>query len=383
MIAKTMRGVFPHVTLWMLTDGDFLFLASRDPMALDVERVRMQAKQHPYAEFLGRVAGLHGVEGLAALHLADGRFIQRLAEAGGVENVEDQPTLEFLFARSVGRSNREELVGAVFQQARGLGMDGALVVPGQSLDGGLVDRYRRRSGSLRPFLVDEEAYFWEAFEAQDPKRLAQHLGAVGPLPEEDHVWRVARLEAQLLQAQSPEELGAARRALEAWTGGGGDREALTFLWAAQAGDGGELQASFGRLVEVLRKDAWVNRLVLIQLLKQLKEVKEPTTARQMAAALWERPFAAYLLELERKATVEALLRNSIVDGAPDPLCVKLLGAREPWPAWDEASLRFRGLCYERWNKQGGFDVWGDVARHMEDRGASLHELMPAPTGSQP
>ena len=94
MVVATFRQVFPHVSLWSGTTGDFLLVGSRRPVSVDPARLRRRTDSSPgIRQDLDRLGMSDPLAILADFVLAE-PDLARFSE-GGLLNTDDLPLLEF------------------------------------------------------------------------------------------------------------------------------------------------------------------------------------------------------------------------------------------------------------------------------------------------
>ncbi|MFN7975161.1 MAG: fused MFS/spermidine synthase [Acidobacteriota bacterium] len=93
-VLRTMQDVFPEVSVWFTNTGDFLVMASRRPLVLDLDRVRRVLYEDPaVAEDLD-ACRIEGARGLASRFLAGPDDVRALARDARIL-VDDLPLLEY------------------------------------------------------------------------------------------------------------------------------------------------------------------------------------------------------------------------------------------------------------------------------------------------
>ncbi len=381
MIARTMHEVFGHVSLWQLQSGDLLFLGTRHPQLLDLQALSQRAAQEPYKTFLGSIVGVRGAEGLLSMHLANEAFLELLATQGGDINTEDLPLLEFLFARTVGRSvGVRNLAVEIFRSAAARGLHRA-PVKGQAPNWDEVRQQRLRRMVLPGEEGEPVAAFWKAFNSQDHAGMRRHIAQQPPAKVDDPRGQLALFDAQISAIKTPEQVQAALGAIEKLPKGGAGRNAslLKLRVAVAAGDPGLVRGALEEVVQSARRDPWLDSAILAQALRQLTALDDPQLAGWLAAQLLEKPFASYNMEQSRLETAYRLLTKAVSpQGVPDKLCAPFLMAEEPWPRWGEPELRFRAACYHHWNKPMAPQAVADLERFIDNRTRRLEELLPQP-----
>lgn len=373
MIAGTMRQTFGHVTVWLLHDQDLLFLASREPQSMDLEHLRQQAAQPIYRDYLGRLLGVQGPEGLASLFLLSDDMAQKLEQASDARNTEDLPLLEFRFARSVGRGRRGGVVADLLQASKEAHTLQA-PIQGQGLDKALVERYRARQWGMQPLLEPSPLRdFWAMVEHRSWDTMPSLLPL---LQAEDPVMQLWMMVGQLMSA-SPQEALALANSLEGKHQAlGPDGLVLSCLARLRGGDEGQALACLPEVFQAARQDPWLNTRLLGLWLDQLAlhpSSKVQTSALELLA---RGPFSSYLLESSRRQTMRRLLQSLVLaDGAPVQACVPILALDEPHPLWEPNYLEMRRRCYQKWGSPLAPQAHEDLLLWHNNHGASLSQRL--------
>ncbi len=101
-VFATLRSEFETVETWQVGSGDLLLVASNEQIKHDFSRVAERMKLRAYADGMRKVWGVDGVEGLYSGFVAGPELAQALSTAAEPSS-DDQPRIEFGFARKVGR----------------------------------------------------------------------------------------------------------------------------------------------------------------------------------------------------------------------------------------------------------------------------------------
>ncbi|MBI1949165.1 MAG: fused MFS/spermidine synthase [Deltaproteobacteria bacterium] len=347
MVAATLSSVFPHVSIWQLGPGDMVFLASMEPLVVDVEAVRARLAIEPYRTAFERVIGVSGAEGVLALELANERLVAALAAARGDVTTDDQPLLEFRFARSVGRMRGEDLRLPLLELAHARADDRALVRGEVSWDA--VDAQRGRPFAWRnevpPGVIG--ALLPEHLRAWATGRPAASVAAFAALaaldraldPLEQAVYAAARSSLPATAAERAQlviDLEGVRR-----SGHVADAAFIAVNAALTDGRMTELPALVAEAGRASALDPWPADRIVVPVLQRLGALHgaDATLADALAA-----PYAAFNFhELRRSAAASIEAHQDEVRGQ----CVELVASVEPWPPWRADFLDFRRRCYER------------------------------------
>ncbi len=121
-IYASLGSVFPHIQTWRTQANDLVLVATREPVTLDTTKLRERIAAEPYRTALNDVWRVNSVEGLLAHFLANEEMARRVVNSGHPVATDDRNSLEYGFARAIGRSARvnlsDELV--VFARTRQL-----------------------------------------------------------------------------------------------------------------------------------------------------------------------------------------------------------------------------------------------------------------------
>lgn len=101
-IYATITGVFPQVQTWQTQSGDFLLIASREPLVLDAAHLRARLLQQPYREAATRIWMTYELEGVLA-HFVGNEDLGRHLIQHSEPATDDRNTIEFGFARQITR----------------------------------------------------------------------------------------------------------------------------------------------------------------------------------------------------------------------------------------------------------------------------------------
>lgn len=99
----TLASVFPYIETWSLQNGDLTFIASREPLVHDVAELRRQVGREPYRSALARVWRVTDLEGVFAHYVGRRTLADAVVANATTVNTDDRNSLEFAFARTVGR----------------------------------------------------------------------------------------------------------------------------------------------------------------------------------------------------------------------------------------------------------------------------------------
>lgn len=344
MVAATLQSVLPHVSIWQLGPGDMVFVASAEPLVVDVAALRARAATEPYRTAFERIIGVSGAEGVLALELANERLVSALAAAYADVNTDDQPLLEFRFARSVGRRRGEDLRVPLLEAAHARG-DNRAALRGE-VSWAAVDAQR-----ARPFAWRNEvppgvlaALLPEHLRAWAMARPAQSVAAFAALDRElDALELTVYAAARSSLAASPEQRLALARDLEQVSAAGFEADAAFIAVNAALTDGrvAELPSLVAAAGQAAARDPWPADRIVVPVLQRLAALNRAGPALVDALAT---PYAAFNFHELRRATAVSI--EARLDGTRAQ-CLEQVSGFEPWPPWRGDFLELRRRCYER------------------------------------
>ncbi len=104
-IYATLHDVFPYVETWQTKVSDLLLVCSKQPIDYGTGAMRARLADEPFRSAVANSWGVLDLEGVFAHYVADDRFPAYMtARHGAPVNTDDRPTVEFGFARTVGRT---------------------------------------------------------------------------------------------------------------------------------------------------------------------------------------------------------------------------------------------------------------------------------------
>jgi spermidine synthase len=356
----TLRSVFTDVETWQVGRNDLLLVAAKAPIVHDIDRVRARAAQTPYREALRNTWGVAGVEGFYSGFVASPALATSLPALARL-NTDDRQTIEFGFARNLGRPGlfdantvRQLAVARKVQRPPGLenaldwslvnelsatrnarwGMAPAVLEPGDSeFETRIKARQAYGSGNL-----SAAASLWSSQTGQPRSPFDQILLAES-LAELADPAAAAAAEAARAASEPAAEAALAR---------------LAYRQGDRAGAGSHLERAFA----AARVDPWVYIPLFkraLQLASSLGNADTAIGARLYAALAT--PFPAGLVDaLRLRARLEIA---GTVDFAR--LCREALRPFEPDVPWEERFLVIRQRCYQ----QLGSDLEARARRDLE------------------
>ena len=342
----TLAAVFPEVETWQTLPQDLVFAASTSKRTYDVQMLRQRSEMEPFRSALRKAWLTEGVEGYLAYFVAGSPLVAAVGEEeGGFINTDDEPILEYGFARSVGWSNKLTVEG-LRQAARSIHADRPSVVG--TVDWERVGQIRMEVSALRrqPWSPPESpseqtrqlqgillAWSGGRFELAE-RELRPLLGAIrGPV-------QIRIAEEILAHARAPAAAEVNER-LRSY------RPMLAEVFAAMARlDAGDVAGATDQLVLTLRAatagDPWeAEDVVGFGVPLALRIAQQDRSRIPALLGGFERPFAMFRGEDPRRDLGVALAEL-------DPsTCVRALAIVEPSPPWTARALNARVRCYSR------------------------------------
>ncbi|MFP2902781.1 spermidine synthase, partial [Corallococcus sp. 4LFB] len=250
----TLSSEFAAVETWYTLSGDLVLVASMQPLTHDLAKLRARIAEEPYRTALHAVWRTDELEGVLA-HFVGNSGLARLAAERGAEmiNTDDLSSMEFAFARSVGRTTLFSTLD-LRRVARRLELD-RLEFTNGAPDWNRVDELRLWLGPAVPGQVSEQGRPYEAFvnavmAGQDAQVLSlwQELKRQPRGPQEEY-----SLARALVMTQHPAAL-AAVRALRPRRPA--DADMLEALLMESQGQDAQAAALLERAFTALRQDPW-------------------------------------------------------------------------------------------------------------------------------
>ncbi len=350
-IYATLASVFPNVETWQAKDEDLILVASLAPIAHDTNLLRTRIASEPYVRALRNAWRVGDLEGFFGHYIARPSFARALADAHhGEVNTDDEPIVEFGFAKSLGRDNAFG-TGVILDLARArheslpdvVELDtvrtelaqGAIWVESGITAHATPSLPRELQERLRMMTLwvqgDTRGAFtiWTAPLPPD----APPRAPTSPLEEE--------IVAELLAQHGERE--PARRAVEAlraWNPTLADGLAGVLL--ARDRKNALALAAFESAFARYRTDPWPLMHSMLRVIAAAVELgRTDTTAAPALVRALERPFALDLLRAERLSARVQLTRRLPLKKE----CADVLHPLEPWTPWAVELLEFRRDCY--------------------------------------
>lgn len=342
-VMATLAGVFPHVEVWSTMGGDVVLVASASPVPHPVAQLRARLAQEPFLTGMRIAWKAEGVEGFLAHHLAGPQLGKLVAEQWSEDiNTDDDNTIEFAFARSVGQSVGLGATEFPLAALR-LGASHPTLSDGE-VDWARVDEQAAFGVLPLPFALDRL-----------PGPARQRVTALqAPLPDLAQRWLAQPFAPEgpgetlrLAWALADQGKSEAEPLLDRLTGLPVEARVLRALLRLRQGNLDASLTEFSAAVAMLRGDAWCDLAVgglLFETLAPVLARQGPATARRLSAEL-AAPFPNLAFDEQRTLT---RVRLSV---GPDfaSTCAEALAPFEPWAKWERPFLQLRVDCYRATN----------------------------------
>jgi spermidine synthase len=344
-IYATLNAVFPHVQTWWTSRGDFLLIASREPIAIDAPALRAKLTTEPYRSALHNVWRADTLEQFLGRMVANEDYARLAAKQTGDLNTDDRTVVEFGFARSIDAS--ATLLGQIAQEGETMKLNRPVALRnGANVNWSLVDANRllHLGQAPRPLNLGQVAQ-------GAMKRLES-----GNLQVEDHI--------ALLRPREPIEADVILAGLR-----------------MRQGQMDEAAQVMHRALVAFRDDPWPDPELMAQGVTLAVQIggTSPARARLIHDAM-SKPFSVLQQENYRRYALIELA--PLFDGC-GPKTLSALQDIEPHPYWTKEVLSLRADCYSR----AKLDLASRALRDLESFEASTPEAVvtppapPAPRGS--
>jgi spermidine synthase len=356
-VLRTLRSVFPEVSLWASDNHDLMLIASLTPQVIDAERLRADLGRPEYRQWLERTWLTDGPEGIVAREIVTPAAMSALiARMPTAINTDDLNVLESRFARSVGDNSYQGVADI---------LTAGVVDPGPRVRGTLdperTAAYRARAGIRNRDGRDPP-----------PSVLATIAGCQGRMERAGRLWPPDEaphdpIETWVFAMTNALHGNAAAAATLADTLAASGFETEAWLVRSQSASAQrDERASVDALIaalEALRVRALPLCDVTMRAVRRAVELAThvPDRAPDILRAL-ERPFAVYQGEFARRAA-QATLATRL----PDPkACLAGLGTYRERPAWNLELLVSRALCLRDAHADDADAAWQDVLSYLAE-----------------
>jgi len=333
-ILATLASVFDHVETWQTAVGDLLLVCSPSPLRHDPLALRSRIREEPFRSALALAWRVEDLEGFCSRFVAGPAYARSLN--GERINTDDDPVVEFGFARTVGRSDLL-VIESLRDDARARGADRP---EGLTLDWSAVEDRRltmhtleetppvsRRDGDRRAeaqirYLRGDLPGALEAWGSREPADLVE----------------LAMAADLLASAGSARALPLIERLREAEPA---EADVVSGILFASTGRSREAAEALVRAFTAHRTDPWPWPYLMGRALVAAKEVarRDPSTARGLYESLME-PFAVRQLEHDR---LGAAMEIAKLLGPAE--IIRAFEKLEPHFLWNRDILTVRAALY--------------------------------------
>lgn len=363
MIIKTMAQVFPRISYWTLSSGDLMLVGSFHEQIYDAAQMQEVSQQHPFSTALRKITQTDNLAGLLTHHVAQPNITPILLKDVSLINRDDSSLLEYMFARSVGRSlGREQFRMRLLEHAEA--QDALL----PQLKNGQVDaeaiQYNRaralfgfpdiRLPSAESELDDALIKFWQRYSnnrideayvslEQIEAKLVTPLGQFAAL--ETKVFHTLNHDEEAIDTLVPEVLNSTIPNYET------EVQMLALYLALEQGNDELVQELLPVFIKASQENPWLlhNAQGRVLIATQDEDnVLSVETSQQLIGALLEKPFAVYRFENSRRDTLFSLAAREF-DGQPVAGCVKVYEQLHDVLPWRYEVLYNRLRCYTAYN----------------------------------
>lgn len=332
-IYATLTAVFPYVQTWTTNPGDVVLLASRQPLALEVDVMRRRLTEEPYRRAAHAAWRVESAEGVLAHFIANEHVAMAFSRDAPALNTDDRPVIEFGFARSLGRDSfgTTDIIAAA-TRSRG-------------------DRPRSLRGAIDWDLVAANRASLAYLPSKDARNEFARIYGASEFGSAAAAWKAAPWTpansrqlasvAHVLALAGDER--AEKFAEELYTWQPVEADAIVGILRYRQGRASEALDLIARALIAYRKDPWPLRGVMESTLTVAAAIAaHPEHAPRMLDAL-SLPYAVYQLEEVRRI---AHVAGAWSAGRCNPRTIGALAAFEPHPPWVKEILQMRALCYE-------------------------------------
>lgn len=343
-VIRTLREVFPSMSLWQAEGGDLLLVAQKRPRTLDLERMRSMIREEPYATALAVAWGTDSLEGVLAHFVATPKFAEIVVENQlGIVNQDDENVLEFAFARHLGQGGRLDVDITQFAERQGV----ARPIASGTFDEERLTEERMllqaiRSATIAPNIpspTEGQELFAKALRHLSQRNPRAGLASWSKLERPPHSYYETHLVTMAMATEGDERLPALLPLLKRPA----NRLLTEGLWLIKTNKVAEGVDTLVRGFLAVRSDPWVETNLLNESLGAARVVGmiAPMHARALSAALAE-PFAGEIARTLRLIAYVQLARRT-----DDPKnCVEAIARSEPLP-FEKELIEGRVACYER------------------------------------
>lgn len=362
MIIKTMSQVFPRISYWTLSSGDLMLVGSFHEQIYDAAQMQALSQQHPFSTALRKITQTQNLEGLLTHHVAQPSITPTLLKDVDLINRDDSSLLEYMFARSVGRSfGREQFRMRLLDHAEAQNALLPQLKNGQ-VDAEVIQYHRARAtfGFPDMNLVDDDANgineditaFWQYYSRNDIDNAYPLLADIETdLTQPFARYAALETKALYLHNHQPESVPALITEVRDTDiiGYEEDVHTLALLLALYQHDDVLIKDMLPEFIEQSQHNPWLLRNTQGKVLVAMSDegFTEETTI-QLINALLEQPFAVYNLENARINTLLTLATQEF-EGKPISSCTKVYDTLTNVLPWNYDVLHNRLRCYSSYD----------------------------------
>ena len=343
-ICATLGTVFPYIQIWQTNPNDALLICSMEEIPLSAELLRAKIQTSPFKQALLHVWGGADLEAFFARHVANSDFVTALLRQKNMRiplNLDDKMTVEFGFARSLGRGKAFSLLDVRrVAKERNEHLPKALATE--------LNPGRLRSNDLRLYPALDLGG-----ETPDELRLKNIYRSY---TAKDYATIRSAWHSSSWSAEYPSDIAMLAVALAE----GGDAEALPLIeklrpfWPTESDviEGGyrlrkgEHLAAFQALERAFvrfRTDPWPQYFIMLPGLEWLGEMA--ASRKELSKPILDllaAPFSVSILEAKRQMTRSVVAMELGCDVA-----VPVFHEFEPHVPWEKTFLSNRATCYRK------------------------------------
>lgn len=375
-MCRTISEVFPHIELWSTNRGDFLFIASVEPISYDADALRERMATEPFRSGIENSWRTSSLEGVFLRRVADDRAIGEFVAANAAPaNTDDKTVLEFRFARTLGKR-----VGI---STRDLGWGKGGNIPSEmveDLDKGLLAREMMAAAAMQGELHDlpsdsptamlGRAKMYKMWLAKAPQplddafptdidaansfELAVTAWALASTGNKDALPWIARL-----RVIRPDEA-----------------DALEAVYHASQRDGEKTLAALKLPFSQWRTLPWAHEQIVgaaMDTAVRLAEAVPSDTYREQLFDMISEPFSVAMMDERRRLALYAIASTFTEPALRDKKIVAALETSEPHVPWAESLLQTRAEVYGRTRHPLARRAADELAKYRENEAAPLEK----------
>ncbi len=345
-VLKTLKSVFPHVEMWQTQGGDMVLLCSLTPFEYSLESISNQLATPNTARATQTAWKTAAPDSLLSHLIAAELYVDKVTKQEFLTvNTDDRNSLEYAFARTVGRSG-----GFQIEQIRSQATDLGLRWPArlsQTIESQRINDHAIGAAVFTSRSVDfvgdqlsPRENVWRAIQedrTSDAIRLWDEINE--PPRDFTEMLLIGLVFANGLDRRLPELLQEIALVSPA------DADALACIVAIQGNDPQRATLALGQFFQRMLKTPVVSEPLFNRCLLIAKVVakQQPQFAAEMYAAL-SQPFCLHYADQMR---IDALIEIADLLGPREVVDAML--PLEPYPIWTQSMLFLRRDAYRQLN----------------------------------